>query len=96
MVLTGALSPPNRAGFSAEADGLLTVTSTMSYSSLRHPQQARALLTTLATETSLFDRHCSPPERYLFVLVCVWGGGFSSRLGGEKLTKWLMLPPPLP
>ncbi|XP_019405846.1 PREDICTED: melanoregulin-like [Crocodylus porosus] len=55
-------------GFSAEADGLLTVTSTMSYSSLRHPQQARALLTSLATETSLFDRHCSPPERYLFVL----------------------------
>uniref|UniRef100_A0A8C3FAE1 Melanoregulin n=1 Tax=Chrysemys picta bellii TaxID=8478 RepID=A0A8C3FAE1_CHRPI len=55
-------------GFSAEADGLLDITSTASYSSLRQPLQARQLLTALAEQTSLFDRHCSLPERYLFVL----------------------------
>ncbi|KAM9112702.1 melanoregulin-like [Pangshura tecta] len=55
-------------GFSAEADSLLDVTSTASYSSLRQPLQARQLLTALAEQTSLFDRHCSLPERYLFVL----------------------------
>ncbi|XP_074835359.1 melanoregulin-like [Carettochelys insculpta] len=55
-------------GFSAEADRLLDVTSVASYSSLRQPLQARQLLTALAEQTSLFDRHCSLPERYLFVL----------------------------
>ncbi|XP_074915832.1 melanoregulin-like [Chelonoidis abingdonii] len=55
-------------GFSGEADSLLDITSTASYSSLRQPLQAHQLLTALAEQTSLFDHHCSLPERYLFVL----------------------------
>ncbi|XP_067397025.1 melanoregulin-like [Emydura macquarii macquarii] len=55
-------------GFSAEADSLLAITSTASYSALRHPLRARQLLASLAEQTSLFDRHCSLPERYLFIL----------------------------
>ncbi|XP_075767779.1 melanoregulin-like isoform X2 [Pelodiscus sinensis] len=55
-------------GFSTEADGLLDVTSMASYSSLCQPLRARQLLAALAEQTSLFDRHCSLPERYLFVL----------------------------
>ncbi|XP_025019843.1 melanoregulin [Python bivittatus] len=56
-------------GFKAEADGLLTVTSSTSYESLRHPQEARSLHTTLAEQTSIFGHHHGgPPERYLFVL----------------------------
>lgn len=53
---------------------MLDITSAASYSSLRQPLQARQLLAALADQTSLFDRHCSLPERYLFVLVCGAGG----------------------
>ncbi|XP_039596440.1 melanoregulin [Polypterus senegalus] len=55
-------------GFQAEADSLLTVSSNASYSSLRHPTDARAFLHTLHQETSIFDTKDAPPERYLFVL----------------------------
>ncbi|CAM4717598.1 unnamed protein product [Caretta caretta] len=55
-------------GFSGEAHGLLDITSAASYSSLSQPLQARQLLAALADQTSLFDHHCSLPERYLFVL----------------------------
>ncbi|XP_042328202.1 melanoregulin-like [Sceloporus undulatus] len=56
-------------GFKDEADGLLTVTSSTSYESLRKPQEARKLHTALAEQTTIFGRHRGgPPERYLFVL----------------------------
>ncbi|XP_060111959.1 melanoregulin [Heteronotia binoei] len=56
-------------GFKAEADGLLAITSSTSYESLRNPQEARRLLNALAEQTTIFDRHRGgPPERYLFVL----------------------------
>lgn len=57
-------------GFRNEADSLLTVTSNTSYNSLRNPTEARRLLNLLAEETSMFEQHSIPPERYLFVLVC--------------------------
>ncbi|XP_069490827.1 melanoregulin-like [Ambystoma mexicanum] len=55
-------------GFSNEADALLTVTSNTSYKNLKNPSEALRLLTALSQETSIFEQHCSPPERYLFVL----------------------------
>ncbi|XP_077315615.1 melanoregulin-like [Lithobates pipiens] len=55
-------------GFHNEADSLLTVTSNTSYNSLRDPTEARRLLNLLAQETSMFEQHTIPPERYLFVL----------------------------
>ncbi|CAI9538404.1 unnamed protein product, partial [Staurois parvus] len=55
-------------GFRNEADSLLTVTSNTSYNSLRDPTEARRLLNLLAQETSIFEQHTIPPERYLFVL----------------------------
>ncbi|XP_015275341.1 PREDICTED: melanoregulin [Gekko japonicus] len=56
-------------GFKAEADGLLAITSSTSYESLRNPQDARRLLNALAERTTIFDRHRGgPPERYLFIL----------------------------
>ncbi|XP_073464460.1 melanoregulin-like isoform X2 [Aquarana catesbeiana] len=55
-------------GFHNEADSLLTVTSNTSYNSLRDPTEARRLLNQLAQETSMFEQHTIPPERYLFVL----------------------------
>ncbi|KAF7239162.1 Melanoregulin [Varanus komodoensis] len=56
-------------GFKAEAEELLTVTSSTSYESLRNPAEARTLLDALAEQTTIFGRHCGgPPERYLFVL----------------------------
>ncbi|XP_063157909.1 melanoregulin [Candoia aspera] len=56
-------------GFKAEADGLLTVTSSTSYESLHNPQEARRLHATLAEQSSIFGHHRGgPPERYLFVL----------------------------
>ncbi|XP_034990837.2 melanoregulin [Zootoca vivipara] len=56
-------------GFKAEADGLLTVTSSTSYESLHNPQEARRIHTALAEQTTIFGRHRGgPPERYLFVI----------------------------
>ncbi|KAM5134978.1 melanoregulin-like [Mantella aurantiaca] len=55
-------------GFQNEADSLLTVTSNISYNSLRNPTEARRLLNLLAEETSIFEQRTIPPERYLFVL----------------------------
>ncbi|XP_062993844.1 melanoregulin-like [Elgaria multicarinata webbii] len=56
-------------GFRTEADGLLTVTSSIAYESLRNPQEARRLLNALAEQTTIFGRsHGGPAERYLFVL----------------------------
>ncbi|XP_053119639.1 melanoregulin-like isoform X1 [Hemicordylus capensis] len=56
-------------GFENEADGLLTVTSSTAYESLRNPQEARRLHSALAEQTAIFGRHRGgPPERYLFVL----------------------------
>ncbi|KAJ1135270.1 hypothetical protein NDU88_001711 [Pleurodeles waltl] len=55
-------------GFSNEADALLTVTSNTPYKSLKNPTEAIRLLTVLSQETSMFEQHSSPPERYLFVL----------------------------
>ncbi|KAM9296503.1 melanoregulin-like [Gastrophryne carolinensis] len=55
-------------GFQNEADSLLTVTSNMSYNSLRDPTEARRLLDLLSQETSIFEQRSIPPERYLFVL----------------------------
>uniref|UniRef100_A0A8C3SWY6 Melanoregulin n=1 Tax=Chelydra serpentina TaxID=8475 RepID=A0A8C3SWY6_CHESE len=77
-------------GFSAEADALLDITSTASYSSLRQPLQARQLLSALAEQTSLFDRHCSLPERYLFVLVC---GAGAAAGGGGPFSPLSAIPP---
>ncbi|XP_075033174.1 melanoregulin-like isoform X1 [Mixophyes fleayi] len=55
-------------GFHNETDSLLTVTSNTSYNSMRDPTEARRLLNLLAQETSMFEQHSIPPERYLFVL----------------------------
>ncbi|XP_068119689.1 melanoregulin-like [Hyperolius riggenbachi] len=55
-------------GFRTEADSLLAVTSNTSYNSLRNPTEARRLLNLLSEETSMFEQHTMPPERYLFVL----------------------------
>ncbi|XP_063819600.1 melanoregulin-like [Pseudophryne corroboree] len=55
-------------GFHNEADSLLTVTSNSSYNSMRDPTEARRLLNLLAQDTSIFEQHSIPPERYLFVL----------------------------
>ncbi|XP_051894326.1 melanoregulin [Pristis pectinata] len=54
-------------GFAAEADSLLTVTSTTTYSSLRSAPHAKHLLDTLAQETNIFDSKM-PAERYIYVL----------------------------
>ncbi|KAM8946845.1 melanoregulin-like [Pelodytes ibericus] len=55
-------------GFQNEADSLLSVTSNISYKSLRNPTEARRLLALLAQETSIFEQQSMPPERYIFVL----------------------------
>ncbi|KTF84717.1 hypothetical protein cypCar_00017368 [Cyprinus carpio] len=55
-------------GFMAEAESLLTVSATASYDRMRNAAVARSLLQTLHTETSIFSRKESPPERYLFIL----------------------------
>nr|XP_033774715.1 melanoregulin-like [Geotrypetes seraphini] len=56
-------------GFSSEADALLSVTSSMTYKSLKNASEAWRLLQALAEKTSIFEQQqSSPPERYLFVL----------------------------
>ena len=57
------------AGFMAEADSLLTVSSGASHDRMRNAPAARAMLQTLHSETSVFSSREPPPERYLFILV---------------------------
>ncbi|XP_006638281.2 melanoregulin [Lepisosteus oculatus] len=55
-------------GFMAEAESLLTVSSSTTYANLRYATTARSLLQALHQDTSIFDSKGAPPERYLFVL----------------------------
>ncbi|XP_026088406.1 melanoregulin-like [Carassius auratus] len=55
-------------GFMAEAESLLTVSTSASCDRMRNAAVARSLLQTLHTETSIFNRKEAPPERYLFIL----------------------------
>uniref|UniRef100_A0A672MA45 Melanoregulin-like n=1 Tax=Sinocyclocheilus grahami TaxID=75366 RepID=A0A672MA45_SINGR len=55
-------------GFMAEAESLLTVSTSASNDRMRNAAVARNLLQTLHTETSLFNSREPPPERYLFIL----------------------------
>ncbi|KAG5280107.1 hypothetical protein AALO_G00085040 [Alosa alosa] len=55
-------------GFMAEAESLLTVSSGASLDRMRNAPRSRALLQTLASETSIFSSREPPPERYLFIL----------------------------
>lgn len=53
----------------AEADSLLNVSAGASQDRMRNAPAARAMLTRLHTETSLFGKKDPPPERYLFIMV---------------------------
>uniref|UniRef100_A0A673G3X4 Melanoregulin-like n=1 Tax=Sinocyclocheilus rhinocerous TaxID=307959 RepID=A0A673G3X4_9TELE len=55
-------------GFMAEAESLLTVSTSASNDRMRNAAVARSLLQTLHTETSLFNSKEPPPERYLFIM----------------------------
>uniref|UniRef100_A0A672Z7I9 Melanoregulin-like n=1 Tax=Sphaeramia orbicularis TaxID=375764 RepID=A0A672Z7I9_9TELE len=55
-------------GFMAEADSLLTVSAGASHDRMRNAPAARAMLTALHSETSIFNSKEPPPERYLFIL----------------------------
>lgn len=57
-------------GFGAEADAMLTVTTSSSYSSLRNALEAERLLDILAQESNIFDKRV-PAERYIYVLDCL-------------------------
>ncbi|XP_036395132.1 melanoregulin-like [Megalops cyprinoides] len=55
-------------GFMAEAESLLTVSTSASYDRMRNAAAARSLLHTLHSETSIFNSREAPPERYMFIL----------------------------
>uniref|UniRef100_A0A8C9RN73 Zgc:91968 n=1 Tax=Scleropages formosus TaxID=113540 RepID=A0A8C9RN73_SCLFO len=55
-------------GFVAEAEALLTVSTSTSFDRMHNAPEARALLSILHTETSIFDSKEPPPERYMFTL----------------------------
>ncbi|KAL4617731.1 melanoregulin-like [Arapaima gigas] len=55
-------------GFTAEAESLLTVSAGTSYDRMHNAPMVRALLSSLHSDTSIFDSREPPPERYMFTL----------------------------
>lgn len=60
---------PSLVGFMAEAESLITVSAGASHDRMRNAPAARAMLSKLHNETSIFGSKNPPPERYLFIMV---------------------------